>query len=333
MVTIYDIAKKCGVSPSTVSKVINNYHSIPETTKQKVLHAMDELDYIPNSSAKNLSKGSSNNVGILSCFGTSITPFQHPLFIDILTSFQAEINKKNYDLLFISRTLGTQKATFYKNCVSRNVDGVLMLGDLDNPEMREVIQSDIPSVGFDYKGALMSGVSSNNCQLMYELTSHLLSLGHRQIIFISGEDNEITKKRIEGFKKALHEYDVEYNDEMVISSKYIDFQNIEAILLSLINNNKLPTAIMFPDDYCAAKGMLLLKKYGINCPQDISITGFDGIELGKLITPKLTTAKQNCSKIGRVLARALFDMMHDPSVRVSIEVDGTIIIGESTRKI
>ena len=92
MVTIYDIAKKCGVSPATVSKVINNYSAIPEVTKEKVRQAMAELNYIPNANAKSLSKGKSRNIGVIAYFGMDITPFKHALFTEILDALQQEMD-------------------------------------------------------------------------------------------------------------------------------------------------------------------------------------------------------------------------------------------------
>lgn len=334
MVTIYDVAKKCGVAPSTVSKAINNYSSIPLATKQKILDAMEELNYIPNSSAKYLSSGSSNNIGILSCFGTSITPFTHPLFMDILNSFQNVMNSNNYDLVFVSRTVGSNQGTFYKNCVSRHIDGVLMLGNMENEEMKEVINSEIPSVGFDYMEDAMIGVHSNNYNLMYKLTQHLIDLGHRNIVYISGDENKITANRIFAFKNALKNNNIEYNSSMVIKSQYVNFKDINQIVLELLKRDVVPTAIMFPDDYSACKGLKIIREQGYNCPNDISITGFDGIEIGQLSNPVLTTAKQNAEKIGETLAKLLINKIENKKAKNElVEIKGEIIIGNSTAKV
>lgn len=334
MVTIYDIAKKCGVAPSTVSKAINNYSSIPEATKQKILKAMEELDYIPNSSAKYLSSGTSNIIGILSCFGTSITPFTHPLFMNILDSIQKIMNEKNYDLVFVSRTVGSNQGTFYKNCVSRHIDGVLMLGNMNNEEMQEVINSDIPSVGFDYIGNAMSGVTSNNYDLMYKLTKHLIDLGHKEIVYIFGDDNAITDMRLKAYKDALINNGIEFNSSMIIKSQYVNFDDINHIVRDLLKRQNRPTAIMFPDDYSACKGLKVIKDLGFDCPKDISVTGFDGIDVGQLSTPSLTTAEQNAQEIGKNLANLLLKKIKNKrSKNEIIEINGNIIVGESTTRI
>mgnify|MGYP003294214201 CR=1 FL=1 len=334
MVTIYDVAKKCGVAPSTVSKAINNYSSIPEATKQKILDAMEELNYIPNSSAKYLSSGTSNVVGILSCFGTSITPFTHPLFMEILDSVQKVMNEQNFDLVFVSRTVGLNQGTFYKNCVSRHIDGVLMLGNMENEEMAEVINSEIPSVGFDYVGDAMTGVHSNNYDLMYKLTQYLIDCGHTNIVYICGDENEITKRRVKAYIDALINNGIEFNPSMIVKSQYVNFDDINNIVENLMKKDNRPTAIMFPDDYSACRGVKVLKNLGFKCPKDISVTGFDGIEVGQLFTPSLTTAKQNASEIGRQLAHLLIKKIKSKKAKNELkEVNGEIIIGDSVAKI
>jgi LacI family transcriptional regulator len=332
MVTIYDIAKVCGLSPSTVSKVINNYPTISEKTKNKVYDAMKTLNYIPNTNAQILSKGRSNSVGILSYFDMSLSPFSHPLFMEILNSFQQEMNKFQYELLFISRNVGSHQGTFLQNCLSREIDGVLMLGDFTNEEMLEVIKSNIPSVGFDYFGTMMDGVTSNNYQMMYDLTSYLISLNHRDIIFITGENSEVTTQRKKGFIDAMKQNHIEIKDENIISSHYLNNTEIRNITISL--SDHLPSAIIYPDDYSALIGMNVLLEHGISCPQDVSIAGFDGIAMGQMHYPNLTTAKQNLSQIGIELAHKLINAMNNEEIiYTNSEVAGSLIKGQSTRKI
>ncbi len=333
MVTIYDIARHCNVSPATVSKVINNYKSISSATIKKVTNAMKELDYIPNNSAKYLSKGVSNNVGILACFRDSITPFTHPFFMEILNSFQLEMNKNKYELLFVSRNVAGNTETFYKNCISRHIDGVLMLGEMHNKEMAEVIRSKIPGVGFDYVGNYMAGVSSNNYELMAQLTEHVISLGHTNIVYIAGEPNEITNNRINGFKDTLKKHNISYENN-IIQSRYVDLEDIELLTNELLKRKNRPTVIMYPDDYSAMRGIDTIRKAGLDCPKDISVTGFDGIEVGQIYYPRLTTAKQDTKKIGTLLAKQLLlEMKNKKSIEEQIIIPGSIVIGMSTAQL
>ncbi len=335
MITVYDIAKYCGVSPSTVSKVMNNYSSIPLETKNKILKAMKELDYVPNAGARTLSKGKSFNVGVLTYFGTNISPFKHSLFSDILDSFQSEMNKKNYDLLFISKNVRGKDASFLKNCLSRRVDGVLLFGDIKNNELQEVLNSDIPSISFDYLGNNSSSVSSNNAEMTIKLVDYLVSLGHKKIAFVGGDtENDVSNIRFEAYKKALSKNKIKVDDNLIIVSRYYETDNIEKTIKSLLELKEKPTAIMFPDDYTAIAAIKILSKFGLSCPNDISITGFDGINVGQMISPTLTTIKQDVKKIGQELAKELLKMLTNNTLeKKHIIVEGQLIEGESVKKI
>lgn len=333
MVTIYDIALKCGVSPSTVSKVINNYEAIPEETKDKVRKCMKEMNYIPNVSAKSLAKRSSRNVGILAYLGLNISPFKHNLFIDVLDSFQSEMNANNYDLLFVSRNVDGRNGSFYQNCISRDVAGVLLFGDMTAPEMKEIINSSIPKVGFDYMGDQMTGVFSDNHEKMFALTNHLIKLGHKDIVFVHGEYNEITNLRIQGFKSALAQAGIPFKNSMLEESKYLDKESVRNVTSNIVHRVNVPTAIMFPDDISAIQGLGALREAGFSCPKDISITGFDGIQLSQTVSPHLTTIKQDSESIGKMLAQKLITIMQDKKTAPeSIEIRASLLVGESTAK-
>lgn len=331
MVTIYDIANKANVSPSTVSKVINNYSSIPEETKKKVKKAMDELNYIPNASAKALSQGRSYNIGVLAYLGEGISSFKHPLFMNILHSFQEEMDSKNYDLLFISANAAGQAGSFLQNCISRDVAGVLLFGDLNSPEIHEVIESNIPKVAFDYMGEDMSGVCSDNYAQMKLLTKHLIDEGHSNIVFIHGEDNDVTKSRIQAFKDALSEANIPWDDRYLVEGIYMNSTNMQSLTKNVLRRILPPTAIMYPDDLSAIDGMKVIKEMGLRIPEDISVTGYDGTFISKIVTPPLTTVKQDAKAIGKALANELIRQIEDGNKEKKyFEVPSSIIIGESS---
>ena len=333
MITIYDIAKKCGVSPSTVSKVINNYDAIPEETKEKVRTVMAELNYIPNVGAKSLSKGKSRNIGVLAYFGMNISPFKHALFTEILDSFQTEINEANYDLLFISRNVDGQHGSFLKNCLSHDVAGVVLFGNFDHPEMKEVISSPLPKVAFDYIGDSMTNVSSNSKHDMYELTKYLISLGHRNIVFVHGEPSTVTGLRVDGFKNALAECGIPFNDQMLEEGRYFDTDSARNITKKILKREDRPTAIMYPDDYSAIASLQVIAASGLSCPDDISITGYDGLEVSQIVNPHLTTVRQDLNAIGKILAKKLIEAIEKPNTPLSdTALHSNLLIGESTDK-
>ena len=235
MVTIYDIAKKCGVSPSTVSKAVNDYPMIPEATKDKIYAAMAELDYVPNVSARSLSKRKSHIIGVLAYFGRQISPFKHPLFTEMLDSFQTAINAAGYELLLISHNVAGQKGSFLKNAISNDVAGVVLFGNFEHPEMKEILNSSIPKVAFDYVGNLCTNVSSQSKRDMRDLTKYLLSLGHRNVVFIHGEDSIVTRLRIEGFKEALEDAGLPFQESMLVEGRYLDTESAKNLTEKILN--------------------------------------------------------------------------------------------------
>lgn len=334
MITLYEIAKRCGVSPSTVSKVMNNYDSIPQETKDKVLKAIKDLNYVPNAGARALSKGKSFNVGVLAYFGTDISPFKHGLFTEILDSFQAEMNRHNYDLLFVSRNVRGKNETFIKNCIARRVDGVLLFGDTNYIELKEILDSTIPSIAFDYGGEKGNSVTSNNKELTQGLIEHLIGLGHKKIAFIGGDiESYVNKIRLETYEETLNKHSIQVDKNLIVTSRYYVTYEIDKIVKKLMGLNDKPTAIMFPDDYTAISGIKSLKEIGYNCPKDISITGFDGIDISQAVTPSLTTAKQDVVTIGETLAKELLRVIHGDHTIKKVIVQGSILFGESSGKV
>jgi LacI family transcriptional regulator len=331
MVTIYDIAVHCGVSPSTVSKVINDYPAIPQATKDLVRKCMEEMHYIPNNLAQSLHRGFSRNVGVLSYLGPTTSPFNHPLFIKILDSFQEEMNTNNYDLIFISRLVDGKHGSFYQNCISRNVDGVLLFGDMDNEEFREIIESDIPKVGFDYFGNKMTGITSSGREAMKAMTQYLLNLGHRDIVFVHGEMNDVTRDRIEGFKDAILNARMDFASTMMEESVFLDKNSARAATLRILSRPKVPTAVMYCDDVSAVEGFSVFRNAGYRCPEDISITGFDGLDISQVVDPTITTARQDVASTGHILALKLIDAIKDHHAPIEhIRVSSSLLLGGST---
>lgn len=333
-VTIYDVAKKCGVSPGTVSKAINNYSAIPSKTKERILKAMKEMNYIPNIGAKALSKRVSKNIGVLAYFGMDISPFKSPLFTEILDSAQSDLNFQGYDLLFVSHNVDGRDGSFYENCVSRNVAGTLLFGDMSNPEMKEVTESSIPCVAFDYADSNVTGVFSNNKEAMKELTRYLISLGHKRIVFVHGEQSRVTDKRIEGFKEAMNEAGIALRDDTLVPARYLDVDSVANITRNLMRRILPPTAILYPDDRSAIRALSTLQSLGLTCPGDVSIAGFDGLEISQIVSPHLTTVKQDTAKIGKILAKELIDLIEKKkTTNEIIEARASLLIGESTSSI
>lgn len=331
MITIYDIAKYCNVAPGTVSKVINNYPNVSEKTKEKVLKALDELHYLPNTLAKSLGSGKSYNVGVLMYTGEGTPFFKQNLFIDILESIRHYLESQNYDLLLVSKNVAGKSETYLDHCYARHIDGLVFFGDFTSPAMQDLIRSDIPTVGFDYVGNAISGVFSDNYEKMTLLIEHLIELGHRDIIFIHGEDNEITKARIKAFQDTLVRHRIGFDPAMLVQGQYCDINGMHDKTLEILSRPHRPTAIMYPDDYAAIGGKNAAYELNLSVPVDLSITGFDGITIGQVERPKLTTIRQDTQKIGEALAKKLLGIITKENAgQELICVEGEFIVGETT---
>ncbi len=335
MVTIYDIAKSMGLAPSTVSKAMLGYKAIPEATRAKVLAAAREMGYIRNNTARFLAKGVSNNIGILTCLSNGKGPFSHRLFMAISDSFQEAMTADGYDLLFISHNVNSKGETYLDNCLSRQVSGVVVFGQLYNPEVVEVTKSGLPVVGFDYIGDDISGVTSDNYRATAGLCQYLIDRGRRNILFIAGDPNQVTDIRTGAFRDTLVRNRIPFRPEMVAAGTYLDPAATARMTALLLEKPNRPDAIMYPDDESALAGYSAAAALGFRVPADLALTGFDGLGEFATVRPRLTTVQQDTARIGAALAKELLRLIrgHIQGKSLpkpcSIEIPSLLIKGET----
>ncbi|MCD8194959.1 MAG: LacI family transcriptional regulator [Coprobacillus sp.] len=331
--TIKDIAKICGVSTSTVSKVINNYPSIPAETREKVLRTIEEYNFYPNSVASQLSTKLSRNIGILGFLSNEESPFGHPLFSKILVAFQNEIIKNGYDLLFVDKSIKGREESYLANCRSRNIGGVLIFGFIIDEMTFDLLKSDIPTIVFDYYGEDTCSVRSNSVKAMEELTDYVIDMGHKNIYLVLGDDTLVANYRLKGYQDSLAKHGLSFNKYLFKTMPYYGTNQAYQITQEIILNHPEVTCIMFPDDYTACAAIKAANALGKKVPEDISITGFDGTDVGYLLPKTLTTYKQDASRIGKVLADHLIALMNGQKVPQVTELEGTLITGETVKNI
>ena len=334
MVTIKDISKKCGVSPATVSKALNGYDDISEETIRLVRQTASELNYTPNAAARLLKTSISHNIGVLFVDDT-MSGLTHEYFSYILNSVKEEAEINGYDITFISQKLGKRKMSFLQHCLYRNCDGVVIASvNFDSKAVHELINSDVPVVTIDYAFDNVSSVLSDNVEGAYELTSYLLNMGHRKIGYIFGEQTSVTNKRLVGFNKALKEHGVSIPPEYMVQGRYHDAEVVREATARLMDLPDPPTAIMFPDDISFLGGQAELTRRGLRIPEDISVCGYDGINLSGLLQPPLTTWHQDADRIGKESVRKLIETIEHRSTCAAeqIMVSGQLVSGSSVRE-
>lgn len=336
MITIYDIAKVAKVSAATVSKSLNDHSDISEKTKVRVRKLAVEMGYLPNSHARSLITKRSYNIGIL-LVDEANSGLTHAFFAEILESIRAELETIGYDITFISSGFAGQKnASFLEHCRYRGVDGVILACiDFDAPQVQELIDSDIPTVSIDKEVKGKSSIVTENYEGIKQSVRYLIENGHRDIAFIHGQKASagVTEKRVKGFYDAMEEADIEVKQEWVIEGEYYKWEPTYKSVKQLLAMEQGPTAIMLPDDYAALAAYRAINKFNKKIPEDISIMGFDGIEISQVMTPRLSTIKQDTKMIGRLAAQKIISLVEDNDKEEIIYVPSKLLEGESVKKL
>ena len=331
MVSMKDIAKQCHVSVASVSKALNGYSDIGEETRNLIITTAHEMGYLPNSSARALKTKKSDNLGVL-FVDAAMNGLTHEYFNHVLESFKYRAEEKGYDITFIAGNTAGQKMSFYERCRYRGVDGVLVACfKYYEEDIQDLIRSELPVVTIDHTFEGKIAVVSNNVQGMEELVSYIYSMGHKKIAYIHGDDTPVPRNRLSGFYRTTQRYGLEIPDEYVRASSYRDLEMAAKATGELLDLPNPPTCIMYPDDYAAVGGMNEIRERGLRIPEDISITGYDGIDLVRMMEPKLTTLCQDTRKIGRMAAEKLISLIEHPKTTLvdKFSVDGVLFKGGS----
>jgi Transcriptional regulators len=296
MIKIKDIAAKCGVSIATVSKALNDRADLSEATQKKIKKIAQQMGYIPNGSARALKTHFSNNIGIL-FYDKTQSGLEHEYFSLILNSVKVAAEAEGFDITFISNRVGGSDLTYYQHALYRNCDGVILACvDYDDKEILELVNSGVPVVTIDHISDNKQAVLSDNSKGMAEIMNYVYSKGHRKIAFIHGEMNEVTESRLEGFYKAAKDFNLNIPKEYVKEGVFHLPKASGRAVRELLALDDRPTCILFPDDYSLLGGLTEIEKHGLRVPEDISIVGYDGIKLSRLLRPELTTYVQNTER-------------------------------------
>ena len=336
MATIQELSQRCGVSISTVSKALNGYSDISDKTRELVIKTANEMGYFPNAGARTLKLKKTYNIGIL--FNTTVKlGLKNEYFAHILEAFREEARKSGYDITLIDHYVGRRKMTYLEHCEYRHFDGVCIIcTDFEDEEVIRLVNSDIPVVTIDYAFQKAYSIISDNYGGMKQLTSYVISQGHREIALIHGiKSSLVTKNRIDAFYDVLSDNGIKMSPEYVIEGQYRDYTISEEIAFKLLKLPKKPTCIMAPDDLSALGVMSAIRRRGLKPMKDISVTGYDGVAMNSLVGPKLTSVKQERDLIGKEAARKLIKQMESgkDGPLDTIFMKQTLMIGNSVRKI
>ncbi len=336
MVSLKDISKACGVSVATVSKALNDHSDISQETKKHVREVAEKLGYRPNAAAQALKTNRTNNIGVL-FVDEANSGLTHDYFNHVLDSFKRKAEDSGFDITFINGAKNRlNNMSYLSHAIYRGFDGVMIACvDFSDPQVGELIASNIPVVTIDHLFNNRITIVSDNVKGMRDLTTYVYEQGHRKIAYIHGLESAVTQSRLSSFYRTLQEYGVTVPDEYVVASPYRDTVAAFETTNQLLDLPDPPTCIFFPDDFAAFGGINAIRQRGLRIPEDVSVVGYDGIEIARRISPVLTTIVQDTDKIGSLAASKLIDLINNPKGTLieQIVVDGKLEKGESVAKI
>lgn len=284
---ILQVAKRAGVSTATVSRVLNDSPKVREETSQHVRRVIAELNYVPNTSARNLRMGRSE------MFGLVVSDIKNPFFPDLIDQFEALAAQQGIEVVFTHTNYSTQRlATCIRRLVERNVDGIaVMTSEADETALQAAAQSQVPIVILNQPSlkSRFSCVMVDYTRGYREAVDHLKALGHRNIFFLTGPSNlESVQRRQKAFAAAAKTTGIPFGEKQLIAGD-LRVQGGRAAMEAILRRKPRPTALIAANDLMAIGAMQAAIDAGLNVPKDISIIGFDDLPLATIMSPQLTT--------------------------------------------
>lgn len=311
--TIRDIAKMAGVSPGTVSKVMNQTGSLSAKTIEKVKKVIEETGYQPSFSAKSLATKKSNLIGLIYA-GDIHAQINHPFFNEVVNVFKNVIGQLGYDILMFSNSeVSKTNQDYLARCNHYQLDGCLIIaGDQIEEATYELDKSHIPCVGIDIElvGTRSSYVMTDNRKASARVVDYFQSHGIMDIAFIGGPDDSIVSNiRKDAFIHFMNRFETNVEPNWIKHGDYFEESGYQAMKQMLVEDS-IPQAIYTASDMMALGVLKALKEANISVPEEIKVIGCDDIEACRYSDPKLATVKQDKEKIGELAAQMLHNLIN-----------------------
>ncbi|UCZ53927.1 LacI family transcriptional regulator [Bacillus shivajii] len=339
--TIRDVAKHAGVSPASVSYVINGVKKVSDETRLRVQDAIKELHYSPDFTAVSLSKRKSNLIGVLMPLidDSPASVFKkNQYYHEFISGVELVAREKQYDTLITSVSDPEECRQWVKK---RNLDGLVFLGHFPEDLYREMNKLSIPIVLIDtYKSFSESfhKVQINDEHGGYLATKHLIDLGHKEIAFVATEldISAVNNKRLEGYTRALEESGIRTDRKKVFECDEITFEQGFQMAEHLLSTNDSITGVVAASDILAIGMMKAYQENGKQVPGHYSIVGFDDISICKYMTPSLTTIRQDIFQKGKVATELLLQSIEADETTMEVkrrtfELPVQLIVRDSTK--
>ncbi|WP_066224593.1 LacI family DNA-binding transcriptional regulator [Formosa haliotis] len=323
--TIYDIAKRLNISAATVSRALNDHSKTSEKTKKLVLKTAEELGYEQNRLALALKSGKSKNIGVI------VPRIDSNFFGSIIRGIEEELQQKGYHVMICQTHEKEEKQIENINALlNAQVDGILLSvtkNTEDTSIFDRVLQKHTPLIFFDRKIEIkgVSSVTIDDFKGGYIATEHLIKQGCKHVAHLTAlgyQSVNIYQGRLEGYKQALKDYDIPFNEDLVIPVKN-DLEGGKLAIETLLKLKQQPDAIFSSSDFMLLGGIQELKLRGINVPNDMAVVGFSNEPFTKFLETPISSVDQCPLEIGKYAAQVFLEQLDDPK---TIKIEKNLIL-------
>jgi LacI family transcriptional regulator len=337
-ITIKDIAKELGVSPSTVSRALKDHPDISQETKKQINDLAKNLNYQPNTVALSLRQSKTHTIGII------IPEIAHFFFSAVISGIEDIAHNAGYHVIITQSNESFEREVMNtKALFNSRVDGILMSVSRETENydhLQSLLDYDIPLVFFDRIIDSLNAckVIVNDEQGAYEATTHLIEQGCYRIAHLAGPQNlGISKNRLNGYKAALADNRYMIDDNLIKVCGFGTFEEAESITNEILEYRFPPDAIFANNDVAAYGAMMAIRKKKLRIPEDIAIVGFSNWRFSSLIQPALSSVTQPGFKMGQEATRLLMKQINkgddEESITETISLKTNLVVRESSKKI
>jgi LacI family purine nucleotide synthesis repressor len=326
-VTIKDVAKEAGVAISTASNALNGSNLVNEKTKVQICEVAERMNYIPNLNGRYLKAGKTMMLGFIS------SNVRGPYFYVLFEAMCRECERLGYGMNLI---VTKDKNVIMNNILGHGFDGVFIFeGDrIQDADLDMINNNHVKTILLDrcYSSENISSVVFNSYQSGYELTKYLINLGHKRICFIEGADDVFdSAQRKRGYEDALLSYGIKNKSEYVIKGMFEEAYTYNSVMAMIrFESEILPDAFIAGNDLSAIGCMKALKDLGYIVPDDVSVVGFDDIEVAEYLSPSLTTVRNPMDRQGVQSVELLMRMIHQKEKGHIECLEGELVIRKSS---
>ncbi len=327
--TINDIAKRVGLSKASVSRALNGKQDVDPETRKRVLKVAAQVGYVPSASARALSNGRSN------CLGLLVPTLTWPWILEVLRGVAEEIERSGYSLILYTTSGGEDSEREFMSQVvpAGAVDGLALVIPLGMLEYIErLAKGGLPVVVVDDRGHYpdLPTVATTNIEGGRSATLHLVERGRRRIAMLNGpRDFGCNRDRLEGYKSALQKAGLQFDPKLVVDSDFKESGGASAMTALLAADAKLD-AVFVANDVMAFGAMRALRNSGRRVPDDVAVVGFDDIPASAMTHPPLSTVRQPLYEMGRTAASMVMAAVRGESIAKRIELPTSLVIRDSS---